>query len=271
MIRLRLLGTGTARSADAGGGRRGPALPDVPLEVAFVVSGAEPQGRLPWPGLRRPFRRLADMLVTPTITVSIESDVIRVAVFRRRKVVAWGWVARQEQPSGEGHDSADLEEADSSRLRALLKQLRVRRGRAVIALPLYQTMIRRFPIPPPQPALSRPGHNFRGAGEYPLLPGGGRHLVAAPEATGHPRDGGHGCTGSYGTPARRWPRLYLKLRWTPTYVCSGGQAFARRRYIPGELPWDTPPERRTPSLSIPSVPGRPSSSFATGSPKPYAR
>ena len=88
------------------------------------------------------------MLITPTITVSIESDVIRVAVFRRRKVVAWGWVARQEQPSGEGHDSADLEEADSSRLRALLKQLRVRRGRAVIALPLYQTMIRRFPILP---------------------------------------------------------------------------------------------------------------------------
>ena len=94
------------------------------------------------------------MLVTPTITVSIESDVIRVAVFRRRKVVAWGWVARQEQPSGEGHDSADLEEADSSRLRALLKQLRVRRGRAVITLPLYQTMIRRFPIPPSAGAFS---------------------------------------------------------------------------------------------------------------------
>lgn len=81
------------------------------------------------------------------VTLSLENDVIRVVVVEGREVVAWGTATQAEEPVAENGD-ADLEgEGQADRLRTLLKQLGISRGRVVTDLPLHAPLMRHLQLP----------------------------------------------------------------------------------------------------------------------------
>ncbi|MBF8268035.1 MAG: hypothetical protein HW388_1543 [Dehalococcoidia bacterium] len=90
-------------------------------------------------GMLQRFRRY-------TITVNMADGLLRVVVLRGRTVIAWGTSAATEDMSRNG-DAPPQEEGPVAQLRALLKEMPVRRGRLVTCLPLYTPLTRRLRLP----------------------------------------------------------------------------------------------------------------------------
>ena len=97
-----------------------------------------------------------------TVTLSVEKDVIRVAVFKGRNITSWGTVplswapgeleaANHPEPKKEKpplHGLLDeLGIRTGGRLRGLLDQAGVRRGRVVMDFSLYTTLMRHLQVP----------------------------------------------------------------------------------------------------------------------------
>jgi len=97
-----------------------------------------------------------------TVTLSVEKDVIRVAVFKGKKITSWGtaplsWTpgelaaANHPEPENEKpplHGLLDeLGIRTGGRLRGLLDQAGVRRGRVVMDFSLYTTLMRHLQVP----------------------------------------------------------------------------------------------------------------------------
>lgn len=97
-----------------------------------------------------------------TVTLSVEKDLIRVAVFKGDKITAWGtaplsWApgeleaANHPEPENEKPPlHALLEELGirtGGRLRGLLDQAGIRRGRVVMDFSLYTTLMRHLQVP----------------------------------------------------------------------------------------------------------------------------
>ena len=86
-----------------------------------------------------------------TLTLSIESGVIRAVVLQGQEVLAWG-IADPGDTAASDDDSAperggDLEEGEVPRTRALLSGLRGERARVISGLPLYTPLIRYISLP----------------------------------------------------------------------------------------------------------------------------
>ena len=97
-----------------------------------------------------------------TVTLSVEKDLIRVAVFKGNKIISWGttplnWTpgeleaANHPEPEKEKpplHGLMDeLGIRTGGRLRGLLDQAGIRRGRVVMDFSLYTTLMRRLQVP----------------------------------------------------------------------------------------------------------------------------
>ena len=97
-----------------------------------------------------------------TVTLSVEKDVIRVAVFKGKKITSWGtaplsWTpgeleaANHPEPENEKPPLHGLLEElgirTGGRLRGLLDQAGVRRGRVVMDFSLYTTLMRHLQVP----------------------------------------------------------------------------------------------------------------------------
>ena len=97
-----------------------------------------------------------------TITLSVEKDVIRVAVFKGKKIISWGtaplsWApgeleaANHPEPENEKPPLHGLLEElgirTGGRLRGLLDQAGFRRGRVVMDFSLYTTLMRHLQVP----------------------------------------------------------------------------------------------------------------------------
>ena len=97
-----------------------------------------------------------------TVTLSVEKDVIRVAVFKGKKITSWGtaplnWTpgeleaANHPDPENEKPPLHGLLEElgirTGGRLRRLLDQAGIRRGRVVMDFSLYTTLMRNLQVP----------------------------------------------------------------------------------------------------------------------------
>ena len=122
-----------------------PAENEYPPEqtVSPVLELAPPSG----------FRyRLSQMFSRRKITISLDKDVIRVVVFRGRKVLAWGTAQMGDSDTDEEQDQEqDIVSRESEpaaeRLSALLRHLGVQRGRVVADLPLHAPLMRHLQLP----------------------------------------------------------------------------------------------------------------------------
>lgn len=115
-----------------------------PEQTVSPVSGwAPPSG----------FRyRLSQMFSRRKITISLDKDVIRVVVFRGRKVLAWGTAQMRDSDTDEEkdreQDTVSREgESTAERLSTLLRHLGVQRGRVVTDLPLHAPLMRHLQLP----------------------------------------------------------------------------------------------------------------------------
>ena len=92
--------------------------------------------------------RLSQMFSRRKITISLDKDVIRVVVFRGRKVLAWGTAQMGDSDTDEEQDIVSREgEPTAERLSTLLRHLGVQRGRVVTDLPLHAPLMRHLQLP----------------------------------------------------------------------------------------------------------------------------
>ena len=112
----------------------GPSIPDV----------SQPE-LLPWEprGLRY---KIGQLFRRQQVTVSVDKDVVRVVVFKGREVLAWGTVQLDQIATAEGEAAQEGGVAES--LRALLRNLGIRRGRMVTDVPFHVPLMRHFHLPP---------------------------------------------------------------------------------------------------------------------------
>ena len=117
-----------------------PSLEPVAPEPAAPGNEVAPQRRRP---TGSPVRGLVGGSI---VTVSLDHDVIRVVVFRGKRVVGWGTASVDESPDHDGDDGLPGEK-QASRVLALLEQLKVRGGRVVTDLPLSAPLLRHLHLP----------------------------------------------------------------------------------------------------------------------------
>ena len=82
-----------------------------------------------------------------TVTLSIEEGVVRAVIFKGREVVCWGISGLHEGTDHRGEESAPSDGDQAQSLRLFLKQLGVGRGRVIIDLPFYTTLVRHLQLP----------------------------------------------------------------------------------------------------------------------------
>ena len=81
-----------------------------------------------------------------TLTLSVEDGGVRLVIFRGKQVVAWDH-GRWDSPSGESESEVPPMVQGAARLRDLLAELKIRRGRLVTDLPLYAPLVRQLQLP----------------------------------------------------------------------------------------------------------------------------
>ena len=81
-----------------------------------------------------------------TLTLSIESGMIRVVAFKGHEVVAWKSASLEEAPDGQDEGDEPLQNR-SSPLRTVLEEMPVGRARLLTDLPIYGSLIRHLRLP----------------------------------------------------------------------------------------------------------------------------
>lgn len=119
-----------------------PSKPPIPRS-SWGVLNTPPTGRAAY-DLKRLAGVVRDAINKPILTVTSESGVVRVVVFKGKQAVAWG--TAHVETDEENYDIGQIGEAHAVEIFSILRGLGYYRLNLVAEMPLYAPLIRRFEL-----------------------------------------------------------------------------------------------------------------------------